>query len=98
MSLLFVLKTPPPGTQSNNLVVLTLDNWDDYSFKTFFSARIYDENGITYELGSLKIGFVGQQCSRTSDSLPPSFPELPEQYFSLGQEPEYYERLMKLPT
>lgn len=97
MSLIFFLKTPPPGTQSNNLVVLTLDNWDDYSFKTFFSARIYDENGITHELGSLKIGFVGQQHSRTSDSLQPSFRELPEQYFSLGQEPEYYERLMKLP-
>ncbi|UVA77936.1 ATP-binding protein [Pandoraea commovens] len=96
MSLRFVLKTPSPGTQSNSLVVLYLDNWDDYSFKTFFTARIYDENGTAHELGSLKIGFVGQQHSRTSDSLLPSFSELPEQYFSLGQEPEYYERLMKL--
>ncbi|MGX6566916.1 AAA family ATPase [Cupriavidus necator] len=78
--------------------MLLPDNWDDYSFKTLFTVCIYDESGKAHNLGSVKIGYFGQRHGRTRDSLPPTFPELPDHYFSLGQEPEYYQRLMLLPT
>lgn len=99
MSLQFVLSSTSPGSSHYaNVVVLEPDNWDDYSFKTLFTARIYDANGVAHDLGSLKIGHYGQQIGRTRDSFPPTFPELPDNYFSLGQEPEYYQRLMNIPA
>jgi predicted ATPase len=97
MSLQFFLNAPPQGVHLANLVVLLLDDWDDYSFKTFFVACVYDDKGKAHEIGPVKIGYFGQQPSRTSDKLPKSFAALQEGYFSLGQEPDYYERLTDLP-
>ncbi|AUT64984.1 AAA family ATPase [Paraburkholderia terrae] len=97
MSLQFFLNAPPQGVHLANLVVLLLNDWDDYSFKTFFNARIYDAEGDVHEIGPVKIGYFGQQPGRTSDTLSSSFASLPANYFSLGQEPEYYERLRDVP-
>jgi predicted ATPase len=97
MPLQFFLKSPPQGTHLSDLVVLILDDWDDFSFKTAFIACIYDDKGEAHEIGPVKIGYFGQQPGRTSDTLPPTFLALPDNYFSLGQEPEYYERLRDFP-
>jgi predicted ATPase len=94
----FYLNAVPPGAVLANAVVLTTDNWDDYSFKTLFNVILYDERGSPHSLGSVKIGHYGQGFGRTRDDMPPSFREIPDNYFSLGQEPEYYEKLMKLPA
>jgi len=102
MPLRFVLNQRLATTPSNtNVVELLSDNWDDYSFKTLFTARIYHTNGSAFDLGNVKIGYFGQQEGRTLDSLiplAPSFDELPENYFSLGQSPDYYARLMEIPA
>ncbi|WP_206167786.1 AAA family ATPase [Variovorax boronicumulans] len=81
---------------TKNTAILRLDNWDDYSFKTLFSLLLVDENGVQHDLGNLKIGFAGQAESRTSDFLQPIFLELPENFFSLGQDPEYYKKIRNL--
>lgn len=88
------LDAVPPGSTLVSSVVLRSDNWDDYSYKTLFSVTLYTELGVAVPLGSVKIGYYGQGHGRTRESMPPSFPEIPERYFSLGQEPEYYQRLM----
>lgn len=76
-----------------SLIVLTLDNWDDFSFKTMFSMTVYDEGGNPIECGSLKIGYKGQTKGRTSEALDLPAEALPAQFFSLGQDVEYYKNI-----
>ncbi|MBB6559571.1 putative ATPase [Acidovorax soli] len=83
------VKTPKP----RSLLVLTIDNWDDFSFKTMFSLTVYDEVGELVECGSLKIGFKGQGKGRTSEHLELPAETLPDGYFSLGQDVEYYKNI-----
>ena len=82
-------------TQAKNMAFLTVDNWDDYSYKTLFYLHIFDENGQIYEIGSVKIGFVGQPHGMTANSIPDEFEELDRKFFSLGQDVEYYKNITK---
>ncbi|WP_372012814.1 ATP-dependent nuclease [Pseudoxanthomonas sp. 10H] len=66
------------------------DNWDDFSFKTLFVLHYVDMAGRHVELGAVKIGFKGQTTGRTSDSIPSQFEQLPDAWFSLGQDVDYY--------
>lgn len=81
----------PSGT--TNLVRLSADNWDDFSYKTLFSLIFYDKKGKPHNIGSVKIGFFNQPKGRTSDILPPMLPALGETFFSLGQDVEYYKNI-----
>lgn len=78
---------------ASNLVFLKEDNWDDYGFKTIFTVIVYDENGKVHDLGSVKIGYQGQSEGWTSERMPKEFSSLGDEFFSLGQEPEYYEKI-----
>ena len=75
--------------------VLTIDNWDDYGFKTMYDCTIYLAPGKLIRLEHVKILKLGQQQDRTP--IPSSFNELDSTFCSLGQELAYYERLMTLP-
>ncbi len=77
-------------------VYLHYDNWDDYCFKTSFNARYVDVNGNEHSIGPVKIGIADMEKERTFDHIPKSFTSLPEQYFSLGQEEQYYENIAQL--
>ncbi len=80
--------------QGRNLVYLTTDSWNDLSFMTLFHITLFDENGTCYNLGDIKIGFKGQTDEvSTSSTLPKSFNELPDNYFSLGQDVDYYRKI-----
>lgn len=81
------------GASPKCLAVLDTDNWDDFSFKTMFSLSVYDENGKHVICGSVKIGFRGQTEGRTSASLLLPLEQLPEKFFSLGQDVEYYKTI-----
>ena len=81
------------STSPKCLAVLYTDNWDDYSFKTTFSLTVFDENGMKVECGSMKIGFKGQPEGRTSESLALPLEALSENFFSLGQDVEYYKTI-----
>lgn len=76
------------------VVQLTPGNWDDYSFKTSFTATYFNRKGKRVELGSVKIGYKGQPQSWSKESLPPTFASLPEGWFSLGQDVDYYKTAM----
>ncbi|MDN3628640.1 MULTISPECIES: AAA family ATPase [Vibrio] len=77
-------------SQGQNTVFLIEDNWDDFGFKTIFFIKVFDENGTFHDLGTVKIGYRGQNEGWTSAQLPNQFSSLSEGFFSLGQEPDYY--------
>lgn len=75
---------------------LRVDLWNDFSFITMFEVVLFDEHGIRFELGSVKIGFFGQTTSvSTFSTLPAIFDALTGNYFSVGQDVQYYELLAK---
>lgn len=76
-----------------NTCVLIPSNWDDYSFKTTFDIYHFNSLGDSTHLGSLKIGFKNQTHGRTSESIPSNFNALPQDWFSLGQDVDYYTQI-----
>ena len=77
-------------------VYLRRDNWDDFSFKTTFNVSYCYENGRTNTIGQIKIGKVGMEEGRIFDSIPKQFDRLEDDYFSLGQDENYYANVYKL--
>lgn len=77
-------------------VYLHYDNWDDFGFKTMFGVRYVDKHGNEHSLGPVQIGMENMEVGKTFDHVPKSFVTLPEQFFSLGQDEDYYENIAKL--
>ncbi|MHB9839679.1 AAA family ATPase [Paraburkholderia terrae] len=73
---------------------LLRDNWDDYMFKTSFVLVYFDSEGTRHDVGSVKIMSCGM--SEGWVNVDDAFDKLPEEYASLGQDPEYYENLIGL--
>ncbi|MGF9565136.1 AAA family ATPase [Neorhizobium sp. BT27B] len=72
-------------------VYLWIDHWNDYDYVTMFDVVLYDEHGIRHDLQNVKIGFKGQTTNQpTFQALPPNFPALPEGFFSVGCDVDYY--------
>ena len=77
-----------------NTVYLKIDHWNDYSFVTMFYLSLHDESGKYHDLGNVKIGFKGQDVSQsTYSTIDPVFATLPNNYFSLGTELDYYKKI-----
>lgn len=71
------------------------DRWNDYSFRTQFQLVIFDDASTRHSVGNVKIAFAGMTEDDTA--IPFSeFKALSPTYFSLGMQPEYYERLRGL--
>lgn len=80
-----------------NTACLDIDRWDDYTFKTQFFLSFFDSKGLCHRIGSVKIGFKNQEeNSSTYESISDPFFELSENYFSVGQDVDYYENIFKL--
>ena len=82
--------------EEKNTAFLIIDNWDDFSFETTFALVVFDEQGKRKDIGIVKIGFKNQEKgSRTRKSMPDSFQQLGEEFFSLGQELDYYQNIRR---
>lgn len=81
--------------QSGNAeAYLRIDHWNDFSFVTMFDVLLFDDSGRSFDLGAVKIGFREQTTeTSTYSTLGPNFVELPDTYFSLGQDVSYYSTL-----
>jgi predicted ATPase len=79
--------------QAHNMAFLRVDNWDDYSFKSLFYLTVLDENGVEHDIGNVKIGYFEQTQGWTAHKIPDQFENLGENFFSLGQEAEYYQNI-----
>ncbi|MFC9755239.1 AAA family ATPase [Streptomyces sp. NPDC056921] len=78
------------------IAVLERDGWDDFGWRTMFVLTVVDEDG-PHEIGEVKIGALGM--SRRAETVvqpPEEFTTIPGEYFSLGQDDTYYERLSLL--
>lgn len=84
-----------PTTQDFPYVVLTQDNWDDYGYRTTFSATLHLSPDESLELGTVKILRKGEAGGFTPMPNVP-FESLGPEYCSLGQSLDYYEQLFKL--
>jgi len=78
------------------VVVLKQDNWDDFGFKTLFAVTLYLRGDKEVDLGTVKIMRRGQESGSTEMPTVP-FDKLDDSYCSLGQDAEYYQKLLKLP-
>lgn len=81
-----------------NTAYLNVDRWNDYSFVTMFYLELHDQNGVLHEIGNVKIGFKGQTTEKSTYSLLGNeFQRLPDGYFSVGQDVDYYKKIAVLP-
>jgi len=94
----------PP--QAVNCCYLIRDPWDDwFEFDTRYRLVVFDSKGTKHPIGELKIGQASLNPGEVSKetvpptrrpAVPPSFPSLPDAFFSLGQDDDYYEGLVAL--
>ncbi|WP_170327947.1 AAA family ATPase [Ruegeria arenilitoris] len=91
MNFVVIPKNGNVPSEGRDTVYLKVDQWNDYSFYTMFEVFVFDGEGNLHELSNTKIGFSGQTESvSTFSTLPGTFTELPENYFSLGVDVDYY--------
>lgn len=83
-----------------NSIVFRPDTWDDYSFRTTFQATYVDSQGVSKNLGSVKIGMqdvdVEEGVFYTKEFIPSHFECLPKDFFSLWQSAESYQKLREI--
>lgn len=80
-------------SQQGHTVLLRRNNWDDFGFKTLFTVEMYVDQTVM-ELGDVKILREDQESGATP--LPARFDRLGEEYCTVGQSAEYYEKLYGL--
>jgi predicted ATPase len=77
-----------------NIVSLVPSAWDDwFRYSTLYNLYFYDSNSIKTHLGSIKIGQKAMTNDQRRPRLPIFFEKLDDQFFSLGQDVSYYEKL-----
>lgn len=95
MKINFYKQSGSIGASRKLAAYLRPNNWDDYGFKTLFYLTVFDGQGVEHDIGNVKIGHVNQQHGWTEKGLSSHFEFLSEEYFSLGQDVEYYDNLQK---
>lgn len=92
-----IVSSPPSIMSPKDNIYLMTDNWNDYSFETLFHLFIVVKNK-SIRIGEVKIGFLGQteETSTRKKLQGLDLDHLPEDFFSLGENDEYYENISKL--
>lgn len=79
--------------KDKNFLLLTENNWDDYSYKSTFDLKIYI-NGIEHHIGEVKIIDNTIEIGRVI--VDNGIDNLDERFCSLGQNKDYYVSLRRL--
>lgn len=91
----FILGTPQKDVTYINTAFLRHDGWNDwFKYETLYHLTVFDHEGKSNYIGEVKIAETGQAIS--VPQLPPLFTSLEENFFSLGQNENYYETLETL--
>ncbi|MDR1181811.1 MAG: ATP-binding protein [Bacteroidales bacterium] len=85
-----------PSPNDKDVIYLTWDGWNDFNFYTLFGMFYVDESSQNYEIGTVKIGFFGQEEGPKDLKIGGRFDRLDDKYFSLGQSDLYYSNLNEL--
>jgi hypothetical protein len=87
-----------PSTGKNQALLWT-DNWDDwFTYSTQYIVFVFDDNAVRHRIGNVKIGQFGMKPDQRRPALQEEFDQIGDEFFSLGQDDEYYENLNKLGT
>jgi predicted ATPase len=84
---------------TKNTILLTWDDWNDYSYYTLFGVEYVDSKGEKCTIGAVRIGYIGQRkgIDQKKIKIGESFQTLDDTHFSVGTEDSYYETLNDLP-
>lgn len=102
--MIFILDNQLASNHNYNEYVLLLKNdWNDWwEYKTLYSVY-YNINGKSEWLGNIKIGFLDENYIEEGDvnkikspDLPDQFASLAPNFFSVGQDIEYYNKINDL--
>lgn len=84
-------------SSSKNHAFLKIDHWNDYSFVTMFYLSILDDNSNLHNIGNIKIAFKGQTVDTpTHKKIDHHFSKLSSDFFSVGEDVNFYKKLSKL--
>jgi predicted ATPase len=75
---------------------LQVNDWDDFGFKTQFGLYYRNQAGTIRYLGDVKIGQAGLDRQMSRPGVPVEFDQLGDEFFSLGQDASYYQRINEL--
>lgn len=94
----FYVSSQIPETVKNYPCAYLLpDGWDDwFEYSTKYWLYIFDLKGDKHLLGSVKIGQFNMLKEQRRPNIPNTFLQLSNQFFSLGQDDNYYNTLKKL--
>jgi predicted ATPase len=102
----FVIRSDLRSPRQPNTVYLRLIDWDDwFKYATTYSVDYVDAVGDRHQIGNTKIGKFGLKPAGRGDGVPgvarhPGPPEtfktLPRDFFSVGQDSDFYEELTEL--
>lgn len=82
---------------SRMMAFLLTDNWDDwFTYSTMYTLVVYDAEGQDFVTGGVKIGQFGMKEGQRRPEVPEQFDLLGKEFFSLGQDDSYYEKLNEL--
>lgn len=96
-------RTRVPSDTQGWSAYLVRDQWDDWGkYCTQFHLIVVDQEGEHHSIGQVKIGQRGLKPHKASTELPPehrnpnvpsTFEQLDDDFFSVGQDEEYYEKI-----
>jgi len=72
---------------------LVHDTWNDYGFRTAFTVFYVTKRGQPEKIGRVKIGQFGLSKEQPTPDIPSEFNSLGSDFFSLGQDVEYYSKI-----
>jgi len=83
-----------PPADARNQAYLIPDDWNDWNkFTTQYTLIVCDAAGVQHPIGDVKIGQFDMKQDQQRAEIPSTFDALGPQFFSLGQDYTYYERL-----
>ena len=83
--------------EGQDVVYLLTDAWDDwFKYSTMYAVYYFDEDGEGHSIGEVKIGSFDMPSGQRRPDLPEEFTELGQEFFSVGQDDTYYEKLNDL--
>ena len=80
--------------EAHSIAFLVIDNWDDwFKYNTLYGLVLVDDQGNRHDIGGVKIGQFNMKDGQRRPAIPQAFEQLDEQFFSLGRDDSYYEKL-----
>lgn len=90
-------KSKHSPVEGRKIGYLWTDQWDDwFTYSTMYYLTYFDGEGKKHEVGTVKIGQFSWKPKQRRPDIPERFEGLSNDFFSLGQDIDYYKALMEV--